>query len=79
MSIGLKLAYVGTHYCGWQVQNNGKSVQEALQDAMEAAFGTRGTVTGCSRTDAGVHAKGFVDGQLAVEADLLVSLISKPE
>ena len=60
MSIGLKLAYVGTHYCGWQVQNNGKSVQEALQDAMEAAFGTRGTVTGCSRTDAGVHAKGFV-------------------
>ena len=26
-----------------------------------------------------VHAKGFVDGQLAVEADLLVSLISKPE
>ena len=60
MSIGLKLAYVGTHYCGWQVQNNGKSVQEALQDAMESAFGTRGTVTGCSRTDAGVHAKGFV-------------------
>ena len=60
MTVGMKLAYLGTRYCGWQVQKNGKSVQEALQDAMEAAFGTRGTVTGCSRTDAGVHAKGFV-------------------
>ena len=60
MTAALKLAYLGTNYCGWQVQKNGKSVQEALQDAMEAAFGTRGTVTGCSRTDAGVHARGFV-------------------
>lgn len=60
MTVGLKIAYLGTNYCGWQVQKNGKSVQEALQDAMEAAFGARGTVTGCSRTDAGVHAKGFV-------------------
>ena len=60
MTVAMKLAYKGTAYCGWQVQKNGKSVQEALQDAMEAAFGTRGTVTGCSRTDAGVHARGFV-------------------
>ncbi len=60
MTVAMKLAYKGTAYCGWQVQKNGKSVQEALQDAMEAAFGSRGTVTGCSRTDAGVHAKGFV-------------------
>lgn len=60
MTVAMKLAYKGSAYCGWQVQKNGKSVQEALQDAMEAAFGTRGTVTGCSRTDAGVHAKGFV-------------------
>ena len=60
MTAALKIAYLGTRYCGWQVQKNGKSVQEALQDAMEAAFGTRGTVTGCSRTDAGVHAEGFI-------------------
>lgn len=60
MTAALRIAYLGTRYCGWQVQKNGKSVQEALQDAMEAAFGTRGTVTGCSRTDAGVHARGFV-------------------
>ncbi len=60
MMVGLKIAYIGSEYCGWQVQKNGKSVQEALQDAMESAFGSRGTVTGCSRTDAGVHAKGFI-------------------
>ena len=60
MICALKLAYKGTAYCGWQVQKNARSVQQTLQDAMEAAFGSRGTVTGCSRTDAGVHAKGYV-------------------
>ena len=60
MTCALKLAYKGTAYCGWQVQKNARSVQQTLQDAMEAAFGSRGTVTGCSRTDAGVHARGFV-------------------
>lgn len=60
MTAALKLAYKGTRYCGWQVQKNAQSVQEVLQDAMLATFGTRGAVTGCSRTDAGVHAKGFV-------------------
>ena len=56
----LKLQYDGTDFCGWQVQKNGISVQSVLQDAAEKAFGNRLPVTGCSRTDAGVHAKGFV-------------------
>lgn len=60
MICALKIAYKGTAYCGWQVQKNARSVQQTLQDAMEAAFGSRGTLTGCSRTDAGVHARGFV-------------------
>ena len=42
-----------------QVQKNGRSVQEAVQDAVEQAFGKRYPVTGCSRTDSGVHARGF--------------------
>ena len=56
----LKIAYLGTAYCGWQVQANGLSVQRRLQDALETAFSGPVTVTGCSRTDAGVHARGFV-------------------
>ena len=55
----LKLMYDGTSYHGWQVQPNGITVQEALQDAVEKILGTRENVTGCSRTDSGVHANDF--------------------
>ena len=55
-NIFLKLKYIGTAYHGWQVQENAQSVQQVLQDAIEAVTGSRGCVTGCSRTDAGVHA-----------------------
>lgn len=50
------LAYDGTAYHGWQVQKNGISVQQILQDAFEIVLGERGNIVGCSRTDAGVHA-----------------------
>lgn len=52
----LKIRYNGASFVGWQVQKNGKSVQEQMQDAIEAIFGRRVGVTGCSRTDSGVHA-----------------------
>ncbi len=55
----LQLQYVGTHYHGWQVQPNGITVQETLQNAVEQVTGIRSAVTGCSRTDAGVHAHRF--------------------
>ena len=55
----LKISYLGENYCGWQVQPNGISVQQTLQDAMEQLFGIRPNVCGCSRTDSGVHAKEF--------------------
>ena len=55
----LTLRYDGTAYHGWQVQPNGATVQERLQDAIEAVTGVRSGVIGCSRTDAGVHADGF--------------------
>lgn len=52
--------YDGTNYCGWQVQNNAVSVQKVLGDALSTVFsGLSGGVTGCSRTDAGVHANMF--------------------
>ena len=57
--IMLTLRYDGTAYHGWQVQPNGVTVQQTLQDAIEAVTGVRSGVIGCSRTDAGVHADMF--------------------
>ncbi len=56
----LKIAYKGTNLCGWQVQPNKPTVQACVQEACEAVFGTSVTLTGCSRTDSGVHARGFI-------------------
>ena len=55
----VKLKYNGSAYVGWQVQKNGKSVQSCVQDAVEKLYGVRADVTGCSRTDSGVHANGY--------------------
>lgn len=55
----LTLQYDGTRYHGWQVQPNGATVQERLQDAVERLTGVRAGIIGCSRTDAGVHARMF--------------------
>lgn len=53
----LTIQYDGTAYHGYQVQNNAITVQEVLQNALEKVFSKRLDVTGCSRTDSGVHAK----------------------
>ncbi len=55
----LSLSFDGTAFHGWQVQPNGVTVQQCLQDALERLYGIRPDVTGCSRTDAGVHARQF--------------------
>ncbi len=55
----LKISYDGTAYHGWQVQPNGVTVQETLQEAVSKVLNVKTYVTGCSRTDAGVHAKEF--------------------
>jgi tRNA pseudouridine38-40 synthase len=56
----LKVAYLGTHYQGWQRQPTGLTVQEVLELALEAELGARVSVRNASRTDAGVHARGQV-------------------
>jgi len=61
----LRLAYDGTAYAGWQRQENGPSVQAALERALMPLAGAEVTVHAAGRTDAGVHA----DGQ-AVHVDL---------
>ena len=52
----LTLEYDGGPFVGWQRQDNGPSVQGALEAAIEKLSGERVTVTGAGRTDAGVHA-----------------------
>jgi len=59
MKLLLRIAYNGRNYCGFQKQHNGISIQEVLTDAMSRTIGIPCSVTGCSRTDAGVHAHGF--------------------
>jgi tRNA pseudouridine38-40 synthase len=54
----LTLEYDGSGLVGWQRQANGLSVQEVLEQAVERFCGSRVTVHGAGRTDAGVHALG---------------------
>ena len=59
MRVLLKISFLGTAYHGWQVQPNGITVQEVMQNALESLYKTRPNLSGCSRTDAGVHANEF--------------------
>ncbi len=54
-----KIKYLGTHFHGFQVQPGLRTVQRELNAALNLAFGLPCKVTGCSRTDAGVHANEF--------------------
>jgi len=56
----LILEYDGGPFVGWQRQENGPSIQAALEEAIAKFSGARVTVTGAGRTDAGVHALGQV-------------------
>lgn len=59
MKLRLTISYDGRGYSGWQAQDNAKSVQRTLTEASCAVYGRRCLVTGCSRTDAGVHALAY--------------------
>ncbi len=56
----LTIEYDGTPFVGWQVQDNGVSVQGAITEAIAAFTGERAVLQGAGRTDAGVHALGQV-------------------
>ena len=54
-----KIRYLGTDFCGFQVQPECRTVQGELNIAAEKLFGVPCQITGCSRTDSGVHANEF--------------------
>jgi tRNA pseudouridine38-40 synthase len=58
--IRLRVAYDGTNYCGWQIQNNGVTVEQRLLEALQQLLKEPVEVIGASRTDSGVHALGNV-------------------
>lgn len=59
-NILLEIEYDGTNYSGWQIQENSVTVQGCVERGLKELTGTTISVNGCSRTDAGVHAHGYV-------------------
>lgn len=58
--VKLTIAYDGTNYCGWQIQNNGITIEEVINRELTRLLGEEIKVIGASRTDSGVHALGNV-------------------
>ncbi len=66
----LVISYDGTDFCGWQVQPHGESVFSCIVKTFRAVFGREVVLVGPSRTDAGVHALGYVaSAQTDLELD----------
>lgn len=59
-NIAILIEYDGTQYSGWQIQPNGISIQETLENALSKLYKTKVSLIGAGRTDAQVHAYGQV-------------------
>ena len=55
----IKLAYNGTNYHGWQMQDNAHSVQSEITQKLSLLLQEKVSIVGCGRTDTGVHAREF--------------------
>lgn len=76
----LYLSYDGTEYHGWQIQPNGITVQQVLQEALSLLLRMPVDVVGAGRTDAGVHAACMVahfDTQDALDEIGLVDKLNR--
>lgn len=73
------MAYNGTPFSGWQVQPGQSTVQGVLEHALTLLLREPVAVTGCGRTDTGVHARQFFahfDTQLAFDPDRLADKLN---
>ncbi|MBR5836389.1 MAG: tRNA pseudouridine(38-40) synthase TruA [Bacteroidales bacterium] len=60
MRYKIKLSYDGKAFCGWQIQNNARTVQGELEKALSTLLGTQIQVTGAGRTDSDVNAINYI-------------------
>ena len=77
--IKITVEYDGSDFVGWQAQDNGPSIQAALEEAIRGFSGEEQRVTGAGRTDAGVHALGQVahfDLAMGIEPRKIVSALN---
>lgn len=77
----ITLSYNGKNYVGWQIQPNGISVQEVLQDALSTILREKIEIVGAGRTDAGVHARKMIAhfdwvGEEPIDEKLLVGKLN---
>ena len=56
----IRLSYDGSAFCGWQIQNNAKTVQGEIESALSTLLGTQVSVTGAGRTDTEVNAINYI-------------------
>jgi tRNA pseudouridine38-40 synthase len=60
MRFAVKLSFNGSSFYGWQSQQGGNTVQDIIENTIEQRYGQYIPITGCCRTDSGVHASDFV-------------------
>ena len=82
MKLLLRINYLGTAFCGYQIQKDKRTVQGELNRAARELFGFECDVTGCSRTDSGVHANDFCaavtkKGESYLPTDIEISKIPR--
>ena len=56
----IRLSYDGSEFCGWQIQNNARTIQGELEKALSTLLGTPIQVTGAGRTDSDVNAINYI-------------------
>ena len=60
MRYSIRLSYDGSAFCGWQIQNNARTVQGELEKSLSILLGTEISVTGAGRTDTEVNAINYI-------------------
>ena len=66
----IEISYHGASFAGWQRQPNAETVQERIESALGSIFNRKVEITGCGRTDTGVHATNYY-----FHVDLLMGLL----